>query len=450
MGESIKTISVSELKKEKWTYVFCILFYTILINYTCVFHFEKAYEMNYEGLLFIYSFNIYKYLISIIFTSITCYYTYLHSKRKTFTDIVMLMLNFLYFIPGYVQLATTNASWGYIFYYFIFYLGLEFWISHIKSNDTNSLAKIFPRFKIKKYLFLMTLVGLAVSALIFVYNNKSFSIANIIATFADVYEVRAEAKDMGTHWIIITFEYWAFYFLVLMLAYYSERRKWLISIVLILTGIALFLIQANRIFVFLIVAAFGMGLVKCNVKKLLYIFVFLSIFIIVETAINEEGLVITNIFRRYSVVPNRIGEFYFDYFLDHTPDYLRTNYSRICALFGIPSPYEYNPIGSTIGLNYFGWEVNCNNGLAGGSMFCFGLLAPLLSTFGYIMVFRIYEGTLRCVGKTQIPYALAFILASLAVNSSALLANIFSISYFSLLYLTLIPLGHKQNESFIH
>ena len=362
----------------------------------------------------------------------------------------MIMLNLLYYIPGYVQLATTNASWSYIFYYFIFYLGMEFWCFHIKSRYTNKFSRLLPKVRTKSYIHIMTIVGLFVSALIFIYNNKSFSVTNIIATFADVYEVRSEAKELGTHWIIITFEYWAFYFLVLMLSYYTENRKWILSIIIILTGIALFLIQANRIFIFLIGASFCIGLVKCNIKTLLYAFVAISMIVAIEVNINEQGLILTNIFRRYSVVPNRIGEFYFDYFLNNTPDFLRSCYSRISNILGLPSPYELNPIGNTIGLKYFGWEVNCNNGLAGGSMFCFGLLAPIISTFGYVKAFRIFEGTLYSIRNTQIPMTFAFVLSSLAVNSTSILANMFKISYFLLIYISLIPLGYKSNESTLH
>ena len=69
-------------------------------------------------------------------------------------------------------------------------------------------------------------------------------------------------------------------------------------------------------------------------------------------------------------------------------------YDRTSTLLGFHSIYVEKPISRMIGEVYLGWAAGCNTGLVGGCMFCFGYLAAIISTFGYIMAFRLYEGTI--------------------------------------------------------
>ena len=100
-----------------------------------------------------------------------------------------------------------------------------------------------------------------------------------------------------------------------------------------------------------------------------------------------------------------------------------------------------------IGEVYLGWAAGCNTGLVGGCMFCFGYLAAIISTFGYIMAFRLYEGTIATFQNPSVKYSLAITLVSLSINTYGLLANLINTNYFLMLYLTLAPFANKKIQN---
>lgn len=434
-------------KNKNWQSFILLALYVVMIHILCLRFFDTAYSDSYRGLLFFKSFSRGKYVLCLFETAVAIFFTLKHLRRNTLTDKILVFLCYLYFIPGFVQQAATDSDWGYMLFYFVYFLGLEFWGKVLKPHTHSNLYALVPVKSKNRYLTVLTIVCLFVTTLILVYNRTSFSISSLIETLADVYGVRADAKLAGTHWLILNFEYWSIYLIVLLVAFYSERRNWWLTLMLLIFGISLFLIQANRIFIFLLLAALGMGFFHLTPKKLQLIFCVISVLLLVELMIADGGLVLTNIFRRYSVVPNRLAEFYFDYFQNEEPDWLRSVFSRVARMLGIVSPYENNPIGNIIGNTYLGWDINCNTGLVGGGLFCYGLASFVLSSFSYIMAFRLFEGSVSGVAQTQIPYALSFMLASLAVNAPAFLANMLSVTYFLFLYLSLVPLSARRKRS---
>ena len=118
---------------------------------------------------------------------------------------------------------------------------------------------------------------------------------------------------------------------------------------------------------------------------------------------------------------------------------MRTQYTRIVKLFGLENPYEYPGIGTIIGKVYYGSTMNANTGLVGGGMFSFGLLSLIFTTFGYIWAFRLFEAACYGMRKTKMVVAMAVVLATLSINSPALLANIFDLTHIFLLYFCLVP-----------
>ena len=273
------------------------------------------------------------------------------------------------------------------------------------------------------------------------YHHKSFSIANLQETLLDVYDVRAEDANKGIHWIIVNIKLWAAYLIVLLTGYYVYQRKWVISIILLIAESSLFLLAANRIFLFLELGAIGVGLFRIDYKKTPLVMFALAILLLIEVNVIDVGLLFNDVFRRYTIVPNKISVFYFDYFSTHTPDFLRSMYDRTTTLIGLHSPYITTSIAHIIGETYFGWHVGCNTGLVGGSMFCFGYLSVIISTFGYIMAFRLYEGTITALQNPAVKYSLAITIVSLSINTYALLANLINTSYFLMFYVTLAPLA---------
>lgn len=421
-----------------------LVVYAALLHILFISFFKYTFQYSSRGKLFIYDFNSAKYAFCLLETLIIICFTVKKVKIDGLAERIMLLLNMLYFLPGVVQQAATNAPWGYIFYYLAFWVGMEAWLKLIKPRPGSRLGKYIKVKNIYMYMAALTVLAIGVVFFMGFYTGRVFSISNLLEAMHDTYGVRADAKEQSIHWILLNFEYWAAYFMVIMIALYTERKKYLLVLVLLLAEAALFVIQGNRIIMFLAFAAVGIGLLSVDNKKLTLGLLLIMAIILVEVIVRDSGFLFTNVFRRYSVVPNRLGEQYYDYFLTHEPDLLRTRYNRIFRLLGITSPYTSSPIGLTIGKQYYGTMMNANNGLVGGSMYVFKFAAPVISTFGYIFGFRMFESATYSIRNTRVSVAIALILATLAINSSSLLASIFALTYFMMLYLCLIPLSSSE------
>lgn len=417
-----------------------LILYTILIHVLYIVYYKYSFELSYNGLLFIFDFSAEKYLFCLLETILILLFSIKNLQDSSFSAITMAILNCLYFIPGCVQQAVTNEPWGYIMFFFSFWVFMEIWLKIIKPIPLFPFLRIFKVKNKEKYLYIVSVVTIFLALSLMFYHGRSFSMSNFQETLLDVYGVRAEATLAKTHWIIVNIQLWCAYFIVLMTTYFSIRRKWIIVIFLVVAEIALFLIAANRIFLFFEIAAILVGVLKINTKHIAFLMTIISLGLLVEVNIIDIGLVFNDVFRRFAIVPNRISGFYYDYFSFHSPDYLKSLYDRFFSFLGMHSYYADHPISRIIGDNYLGWEVGCNTGMVGGSMFCFGFGALLFSTFGYIMTFRIYEGAISGFNNPSMNLIFSVVLASLAINTYAFLANFINLSYFILLYISLSPI----------
>lgn len=434
------------ISQRRWSMIF-IIGYTFIMHILYLRYYQYTFEFSYEGLLFVYNFNEAKYIWALLESIVIIWITLNNLKNIYLTETIMVMLNLLYFLPGVAQQAVTNEPWSYMFYFFLFWLMMEWWMKRIKPKQGSPFSKYFRMRNIDSYLKMLTIISLIVTAMLMLYHHKSFSIASFQETLLDVYEVRAEATNAGTHWIIVNIKLWAAYLIVLLTAYYSYHRKWVLSAILVIAEFSLFLIEANRIFVFLELGALVVGIFRIDSNKTPIAMMLISVLLLIEVNVIDVGLLFNDVFRRYTIVPNRISGFYFDYFSTHTPDFLRSMYDRTSTLLGFHSIYVEKPISRMIGEVYLGWAAGCNTGLVGGCMFCFGYLAAIISTFGYIMAFRLHEGTIATFQNPSVKYALAITLVSLSINTYGLLANLINTNYFLMLYLTLAPFANKKIQN---
>ena len=185
-------------------------------------------------------------------------------------------------------------------------------MKRIKPKQGSPFSKYFRMRNIDSYLKMLTIISLIVTAMLMLYHHKSFSIASFQETLLDVYEVRAEATNAGTHWIIVNIKLWAAYLIVLLTAYYSYHRKWVLSAILVIAEFSLFLIEANRIFVFLELGALVVGIFRIDSNKTPIAMMLISVLLLIEVNVIDVGLLFNDVFRRYTIVPNRISGFYFE------------------------------------------------------------------------------------------------------------------------------------------
>ena len=435
-------------RKNIKNYLF-IAAYVVMIYMLMIKVYGETFRDSYYGLLFVHSFNARKLILAIAETAVMLSLTVRKISSDRLSERTVFLISLLYFIPGTVQQAVTNADIKYMLFFFLFWVGMEVWLAIMQPQNRRFIPKHVAFIDIETYLLVLTVFAfLAIELIAFRY-GRVFSVSGIRETLSDVYGVRAAYKEEAMHWTLVCIEYFAVYFLMLMITYYAERRRWIIVGLCCLAEMTAFLVQANRIIPFLAGIALVIGLFKVDKKLICFAFAVLAVVLVLEVLINSHGLIMTNIFRRYSIVPNRLSEQYFDYFTTHTPDFLRSKYTRFFSLIGMQSEYISPSVGTVIGHAYYHTDVNCNNGLVGGGVFMFGYAAPIVTTFGYVMAYRIFEAASSGLRNTKAVTCLAFVLATLSINTGTFLANIFSISYIMLLCVVLAFTGHSSQDALV-
>lgn len=437
-------LSEKQTRKGPLAPAFALGLYVIILHVLFIGFYKVTFQHNYNDLLFIYKFSLPKYLFCLCETLCMAIATLKKLKKPYLSETIMLLLNLLYFIPGAVQQAVTDMDWAYIVFYFLFWFFMELWLLVIKPRKKSLLGQYFKARNTNLYVTVLLGVALLIVAVMFVHSGGSLSLSALMATFNDVYGVRAEAKSQNMHWLLLNFVSWSSYFLILAITYFSSKKKWVLAAVAFGGILALFLVQANRIIVFLAVAAFLISFLKLDNRKMIFCMLLIGVVLLAEGLLFSQGWIITDVFRRFSIVPNRLGEQYYDYFSYHTPDFLRSLYPRIASISGFVSEYDTVSVGKVIGEYYYGSEMNANTGLAGGAAYQFGQLGVLVSSLGYVLAFRLFEGAIGRLKNTGFMLCLAVLLATLAINTPSLLASVFGLTYFMFLYVLLVPVYERE------
>ncbi len=435
--------TIIRFEKENRSIRILILLYIMLVHLLYLHYFKDTFLTSYYGLLFQYKFNGEKYMFCLFETICIYFCTIDKIKIQRMTETIVFFLNLMYFIPGVVQQAVTDVSWKFMIYYFIFWIGMMSWTKILKPHKSSLLGQVLTTHEPRKYMLFMVVVALGITLFMSIYMKRFLSLSNIMRTLSDVYGVRTEATAKSIHWVLTNFEYWAAYFMVAAIAYFTERKRWIIVFVLMIGELTIFILQGNRIVLFLALVALATGILEIDNRRLLVCLVVILFISLIEVNIKRTGFIVTDTFRRFAVVPNRLAEQYYDYFLTHIPDFLRSLSDRVVKFLDIPSPYYSPSIARIIGQEYYGKVMGANTGLVGGGVFCFGSAGPIFSTFGYIYAFRMFERATYSLKNSKMIMAISLFLGSLVINSPALLKGIFSLSYIMMLYLSMIPLSRS-------
>lgn len=373
------------------------------------------------------------FFIALIISFFVCV---LYTEKAFFSSRVVLLLSLLYFIPGLAIGSALNFDWGYTAAFLAYYIVL-LWSDYCLGHRTARHILINRK---QEQLLSITIITFClfypiVMALIY---RKTFSLSELILTLNDPYGVRAEAKKNNISWFFLNFEYWGVYFGSLMITYLLKKKKTILGIAFITIELFYFLLQGNRVFLFITALAIFFGFVSIDNRYIPVFFVGLLVIQCIEYLLfnNTQSLgFFTNVYRRFTIVPNIIAPKYYDYFQLETPDYLRGNFSIICRFLGIESKYDFN-IGYSIGRKYFASNMNANNGLVGGAFFEFGYLGMIIDPVMLAASLRWFENALIYADK-EIVMVAALIYATLSINTWAIWSQCFRVSYFLFLLISI-------------
>lgn len=365
-----------------------------------------------------------------------------YSENSTFSGRVILLLTMLYFIPGLAISSALNTDWRYIISFTVYYF-----IIIIADCVVRYPRKPFSTITFKQSNIIVA--GLIIICLVYpfiltVVFNNSFSLSKILLTLNDPYGVRADAREKSISWAFLLLEYWGVYFGAVMVTYSFRKGKHWLAIAFVLIELFYFTLQGNRIILFIVGIAIVLGFFRVSNKWLSLIFVGLLVVQFLELIQlngSETIGIVTNVFRRFTVVPNIISPKYYDYFQTATPDFLRGHFPNISAFFGTKSVYDFN-IGYIIGQQYFGMYLNANTGMVGGAFFEFGYLGVIIDPIMFVVSLRIFEKILFNADNEN-KMTVSLIYTSLAINSWAIWSQLVRFSYMPLFVLSLYFLFNR-------
>ena len=412
-------------------------FYTILVFVLahCVWpKYQNAEFISYQYVLF---YNPSKMIFCfIIATAFILLINNTYFNSNTFSGKVILFLTMLYFIPGMAICSALNIEWSYILFFSIYFIVL------LVADKIIKHPKKFPMVvreeRVSIIFRIILCVCLVYPIVIMLLFDKGFSFVNVIATLNDPYGIRAQARENSMPWAFLLIETWGVYFGALMITYSLKNKKRFLAIAFIIIQLFYFSLQGNRIYLFITGVAIILGFIDAKNKYIAWAFVgvVLAQFLEYTIFIDEEFLgLVTNIYRRYSVVPNLLSPKYVDFFQRNTPDFLRGFFENISRFFGVESEYGAN-FGVIIGQQYFHMNMNANTGMIGGAFLEFGYGGVIIDPIMMVFSLRVFEKILMRADKAYI-ILVAFIYTSLAINSWSLWAQCIRISYLLLFIISL-------------
>jgi oligosaccharide repeat unit polymerase len=289
-----------------------------------------------------------------------------------------------------------------------------------------------------RLLFLCLVVAVTILMLCL---NKNYDVINgLISAIRNTYEVRAKAAGK-IHWLFLGMEYWAAYYSIIMITFYLSKKRWFIVFLLMLIVLCFFTIQANRVMLFFLGIALIAGMMKkIDNRHIAGGLLIVSLLIFIEVLIApDNGKIATSFFTRFSVIPNRLGENYYDYFLKNEPDYFRLHFPRLMKLMGLSSPYSNPSIGNLIGREFYSRTMNANTGLFGSAMLNFGVIGSLVEPILVVLLLRLIDKVTIGVGTYSMKLMISIVMTTLLINlPSALISAIMPVSYLCWLLMSLV------------
>lgn len=425
-------MKLKSISDKKWFLGLLYTIYTILLYNIIVFKLPTVLETAYNGLLFPYRYKPDEIIISIVTAVILLVILYKkYSKLNNLSEITVLFLILLYFLPGLFVCSVTETPKYYLLSYIIFTFSFIFFERHISI----SLLKKTSHFNNNNIINILFIAIILTTIMFVVSFGQSFSIARFLLALSEVYDVRANADEF--HWIFFNIEQWAVYFGAILIVYYIKKKKHMITITIVICELFFFSMQANKIDIFVTFLAIFLGYIKMTPKSIALYFTLLMMVIYCECILFENGFIFTDVFRRFSIVPNRICCHYFDYFQNHEPDYLCGEFSRISHyILGISS--KYDNISHIIGKEYYLSDaMGANTGMMASGVFNFGNIGIIIEAYFIPLTIKVFEKCCAGIKDNSVLVVLAIILTTIFINLPTPFSNLLGISYLLMMAISL-------------
>jgi hypothetical protein len=272
--------------------------------------------------------------------------------------------------------------------------------------------------------------------LVIIYVSGRYFNFRIHLSFLDVYDLRAEERDLA---LPLPFRYLisiAGTVLPVLTAYYLYRKRFTYAIFIIFILLLDFSIGGHKsVFLKTVISIIGVFFYKYfRVVYLPWIMSVITAVAILEQKIIGTFYIITFFIRRGLFIPALLNNFYYDYFSRHEADFLKQG---ILRWVGFNSIYKV-PIPRIIGDNYFGQsETNANNGLFSDAYTNFNVIGVLFYPFILLSIIKFFDFTVKGLDyRLYILPVTVFTLSIISTSfSTTLLTNGILVLFFVLYFM---------------
>lgn len=389
--------------------------------------------------------NNFNYCLSwIIFMVFLVVVSKMHVKKDNLkvSNVIIIVLFYISYIPTSIHFAFANLTYSY-FLIFTLYWSIIFILNFLFLNSKKNNTLTFSSRKISVNLKNKLFNGLVILSMILILFTSFKSYGKIYIHFglADVYDLRANASNMGMSVLYSLLLTWVGTVILPFSAIkFFYERKFIKFALMAFIQLVSFSIAGHKMQLFII--PFGLIaphiLKKENISYLPLCFSGLTLGAIIEKLILKTDFLCEYFVNRVFYIPSLLNYYYFDFFSHNVKNFFMEDLliERLAVkFFDVSRPYPTD-ISEIIGQYYYGKPMHANNG-----MFAYGyadagivgviLAALILVLMLYILNWITYKYSVNYTAIIIVTFSIAFISVSL---SSLFYSNLIPLIIVKLLY----------------
>ncbi len=337
---------------------------------------------------------------------------FIPTKLDKPSNILSICLVIITYIPSLTIFSYGDATYGFIFMNTVFWIIL---LSIIKFLPTINLPKLNP--KACKFIFLLVVSLICLYCCYYVIKTFGFKFNfNIL----NVYDQRAEYKEAHIPFSSYLFTWSSNVILPMGFMYFIIKKQYVLSIIPIISQLLLFSATGMKsmLFTIPIVIIFAAFLKLKDVSLYLMIALALaSVFCIVAYSIFNQILPISLLTRRVFLVPARISQYYYDFFIE--AGQIQLSHSIFSGLSNYRFQAEPAQFISKI---FVGSTSNFNSGIIADGFANFGYIGVFCWSIFTAFVFKILDAVSKDKNNTIVISGIIMFVSSL--SNSALVTNL--------------------------
>ncbi len=340
--------------------------------------------------------NIFKYVFSwfIFIIALIFIKRYILVTKDKASEIIILGLFIMSFIPSVSLFGLANLEYGYILYFILFWSILlisTYLFCNVKQRNLvlGNKRKLSDDTKYQIWLGLVFIFCLFAVVLSWQYNGLRL---NLSLSLEDIYKLRLDARkaNMGT---VVTYLRNNAMYIVLPFAgiYFFQRKNWFLLVLLMYFQILLYSIDTQKTALFILPLSLAAYVFykKHYINSITIILVLLNVATYLEYILGKSSFLIDSLLIRLYYLPAILSNLYYDYFTN------RPSAVPLAGLFeklGFIIDYPYSDgVPYILGGTYFNNnEISANTGLF-GSAYSYGLLGLILIPAIYAIFFKLID-----------------------------------------------------------